>query len=257
MTGREAMFMKMRLMVGCIAVLLSLWACASSSDRITAYLSGFQPPSDGAQPVALPLNAGLVVVLPEDELGKSTTPSWDTLQAVAERLQKDIQASPNLIIQQVFPSITIPANGLHGLSLERLQGLAREGNLTQMLVVVAVSRSASKFRFWSSMEYQLYVRMDAALVEVPTGRVLMTESGEDDYVMAEALDYVERISYPRLYYRNFTFGGPFTIVTGDPYKALGEQTFRGAAAQLGMKLRHCLDPERAGASRSRSSMAGF
>src|SRR5207249_12196504 len=112
MRGRETMIMKIRLMVGSIVVLLSLWACASSSDRITEYLSGFQPPSDGAQPLALPLDAGLVVVLPEDELGKPTTPSRGTLQAVAERLQKDIQASPNFVIRQVFPSITIPANGL-------------------------------------------------------------------------------------------------------------------------------------------------
>src|SRR2546426_5043595 len=256
MTGREAMFMKIRLIVGCIAVLLSLWACASSSDRITAYLSGFQPPSDSARPVALPLNAGLVVVLPEDELGKPTTPSRDTLQAVAERLQKDIQASPNLVIQRVFPSITIPATGLHALSLERLQGLAREGNLTRMLVVVPVSRSASKLRFWPIWENQLYVRMDAALVEVPTGRVLMTESGEDDYVMAEALDYVERISYPRLYYRNFTFGGPFTVVEGDPHKALGEPNFPGGADQLGMTLRKRLGPEGLSSPLLRLPLAG-
>src|SRR5437870_13607794 len=107
MTGRETMFMKIRLVVGSIAALLILWACATSSNRITEYLSGFQPPSDGAQPVALPLNAGLVVVLPEDELGKPTTPSRDTLQAVAERLQKDTQASLNLVIPRAFSSITL------------------------------------------------------------------------------------------------------------------------------------------------------
>src|SRR5439155_21849452 len=164
MTGRENMFMKIRLMVASIAALLSLWACASSSDRITEYLSGFQPPSDSAQPVALPLNAGLVVVLSEAEMSKPTAPSRDALQAVAERLQKDIQASPNFVIQKVFPSITIPANGLHGLSLERRQGLARAGNLTQMVVVMAVSRSASKLRFWPFMEHHLYVRLAATSV---------------------------------------------------------------------------------------------
>src|SRR5437660_12243339 len=185
MTGREPSFMQIRLVVASIAVLLSLWACETSSNRITEYLSGFQPPSDGAQPVALPLNAGLVVVLPEDELGKPTTPSRDTLQAVAERLQKDIQASPNLVIQRAFPSITIPANGLHGLSLERLQGLARKGNLTQMLVVVAVSRSASTLRFWPIREHHLYVSMDDALVEDATGRVLIAESVAEYYVMAD------------------------------------------------------------------------
>src|SRR5438552_17166869 len=166
MTGRETMFMKIRLVVASIAVLLSLWACATSSNRIAEYLSGFQPPSDGAQPVALPLNTGLVVVLPGDELGKPTTPSRETVHALAERLQKEIQTSPNLVIQRVFPSITIPASGLHGLDLERLQSLAREGSLTRMLVVVATSRSASKLRFWPIMENQLDVRMDAARVAV-------------------------------------------------------------------------------------------
>src|SRR2546428_7026061 len=166
MTGRKAMFMKIRLVVASIAALLSLWACATSSNGIAEYLSGFQPPSDGAQPVALPLNAGLVVVLPEDELGKPTTPSRDTLQAVAERLQKEIQASPNLIIQQVFPSITIPANGLHGLSLERLKGLARKGNIKQMLVEVGVSSDASKIWLWPIMEHTHYHWTVASLIKV-------------------------------------------------------------------------------------------
>jgi len=79
------MIMKIRLMVGSLVVLLSLWACASSSNRITEYLSGFQPPPDGAQPVALPLNTGLVVVLPEDELGKPTTPSRETCMSFCNR----------------------------------------------------------------------------------------------------------------------------------------------------------------------------
>src|SRR3989449_11782756 len=105
---------------------LSLWACATSSNRITEYLSGFQLPPDGAQPVALPLTAGLVVVLPEDELGKPTTPSREMLQAVAERLQKEIQTSPNLVIQQVFPSITIPASGLHGLDRSEERRVGKE-----------------------------------------------------------------------------------------------------------------------------------
>jgi hypothetical protein len=131
--------MSTRVVMAMMAALLSLSACATSSSRIAEYLSGFQLPSDGAQPVALPLNAGLVVVLPDDELGKPTTPSREMLQAVAERLQKEIQTSPSLVIQRVFPSITIPASGLHGLGLERLQRLAREGSLTRMLVVVATS----------------------------------------------------------------------------------------------------------------------
>src|SRR5207247_6941315 len=132
--------------------------------------------------------AGLVVVLPEDELGKPTTPSREMLQAVAERLQKEIQTSPNLVIQRVFPSITIPASGLHGLDLERLQSLAREGSLTRMLVVVATSRSASMLRFWPIIENQFFVRMYAAFVVGPTVPVHNTDYGGCVYGLLSTRD---------------------------------------------------------------------
>jgi len=238
--------MKTSGVIAALVVALLLNACAESSNRITEYLSGFPSQPEKSPQAALPLVAGLVLALPEDELSKLTTPSRDTLEKVAQRIQTELQASPQITIQRMFPALTIPAGGLHGLALERVQALAKEDNLTKMIVVVATSRSAQKLRFWPIQENQLYVRMDAALVDVPTGLVLLTESGQDDYVMAEDLDYVDRISYPRLYYRNFTFGGPFTIVEGDPYKALGEQTFRGAADQLGMKLRQRLSPQKTG-----------
>ena len=238
--------MKTSGVIAALVVALLLNACAESSNRITEYLSGFPSQPEKSPQAALPLVAGLDLALPEDELSKLTTPSRDTLEKVAQRIQTELQASPQITIQRMFPALTIPAGGLHGLALERVQALTKEDNLTKMIVVVATSRSAQKLRFWPIQENQLYVRMDAALVDVPTGLVLLTESGQDDYVMAEDLDYVDRISYPRLYYRNFTFGGPFTIVEGDPYKALGEQTFRGAADQLGMKLRQRLSPQKTG-----------
>ena len=234
------MILQMRIVA--VLVLVSLAGCAADSSRITEYLSGFQPQPDKPPQVALPLAAGLVVVLPEDELNKPTTPSTGTLEKVAQRIQAELQASPQIAIKRIFPALTIPAGGLRGLALARVQALAKEGDLTKMVVVVATSWSTQKLRFWPVMEYQLYVSMDAALVEVPSGRVLMTESGLDDYVMADVLDYTMRISYPRLYYRNFTFGGPFIIVEGDPYQALGWETFKGAADQLGMKLRQRLSP---------------
>ena len=221
---------------------LVLNACAGSSSRITEYLSGFPPQTDEPPQVALPLAVGLVVALPEDELGKQTTPSKDTLEKVAQRIQAELQASPQITIQRIFPALTIPVGGLRGLALEQVRAFAKEGNLTKMIVVVATSQSARKLRFWPIMENQLYVRMDAALVDVASGRVLMVEVGQDDYVMAEAVDYVDRISFPRLYYRTFTVGGPFIIVEGDPYRALGWETFKGAADQLGMKLRQRLSP---------------
>ncbi len=229
--------MKTRLLPTAMVMLFSLNGCAAPSARITEYLAGFQPLQAEPQPIALPLVVGLIVALPEDELGKPTAPSKDMLEKLAQRAQKELQAPPHITIQRIFPSITLPAGGLHGLGLERVRAIAGEGNLTKVIVVVATSRSAQKLRFWPIMEYQLYVRMDAALVDVSSGLVLMTEVGLDDYVLADSLDYVGRISYPRLYYRNFTFGGPFTVVDGDPSKALGEAAFGGAADQLGMKLR--------------------
>lgn len=234
--------MHSRRLITTLLVVVGLAGCAIPSSRITEYLSGFPPQTEQPPQVALPLAAGLVVALPEDELGKPTTPSPATLEKVAGRIQKELQESSAITIRRIFPPITMPASGLAGLSLERIRELAREEKLATVLVVVATSRSAGKLRFWPIMENQLYVRMDAALVDVPKGAVLMTEFGQDDYVMADVLDYTARISFPRLYYRNFTFGGPFTVVQGNPYKALGWEAFRGAADQLGMKLRQRLSP---------------
>jgi hypothetical protein len=86
--------------------------------------------------------------------------------------------------------------------------------------------------------------MDAALVDPASGRILSSDSGQDDYILAQT--YYNQFSYPRLYYRTFTFAGPFTIVEGNPYKALGEAAFSGAADQVGMKFRRLVDPGPAG-----------
>jgi len=232
-----------------LAGLLSLMAlsgCAAPSPAITQYLTGFQPPPvelKQAPALALPVIAGLVVAIPQDELVKPTTPSQQTLGGLAQRIQQAVQATPEIVIQRILPSITLPASGLAGLSQDRLQEIAKVANLTKLFVVVPTSTTASKIRFTVVLETQLYVRMEAALVDLTTGRILLTESGQDDYVLAETL-YYYGFSYPRLYYRTFTFAGPFTIVDGDPQKALGETAFRGAADQLGMKMRSRLSPGR-------------
>jgi len=244
--ARLEVSMKTIINIVALAAMIVLEGCASFSSHVTDYLSGFQPPpasSQQPQPAAKPLVAGLVLALPETEIGKTTTPSPAVLEKVAGRIQKELQQSPHIVIQTIFPPITMPASGLAGLSLERIRDITKDTKLTNMVVVVATSQSARKLRFWPIMENQLFVRMDGALVDVSQGRVLMTEFGQDDYVMAETLDYVNRVSFPRIYYRNFTFGGPFTIVEGDPYQALGWETFKGAADQIGMKLRQRLSPD--------------
>lgn len=238
--------MKTVVTVTALVALLVVEGCAISTSRVVDYLSGFHTlPATSSQPQqpSKPLIAGMVLVLPETEVGKPTTPSSAALEQVAGRIQKELQQSSNIVIQQIFPPVTIPASGLAGLSLEHLRDITKEGKLSTMIVVVATSQSATKLRFWPVQETQIFVRMDAALMDVSAGLVLMTELGQADYVMAQTLDYYDRISYPRLYYRDFTVSGPFTIVgKGDPYRALGEQAFRDAADQLGMKLRQRLSP---------------
>jgi hypothetical protein len=212
--------------------------CASSSSRIEEYLTGFQSDQSQSSKVVLPLIADLVVALPENELGKPTTPSKERLAKISERVKKELEESPGIVIRKIRPPVIIPASGMAGLSRQRLIELTRDAGAEKVIVAVASSQLARKNRFWM-VEDQLFARIDAALVELPAGRILVEEVGQDDYVLAQSY-YYNGFSYPRLYYRNFTFAGPFTIVDGDPYKALGEESFRGAADQLGMKLRQRL-----------------
>jgi hypothetical protein len=235
--------MKIRRSSICLAGLMAAClgasaGCASSSNRIEQYLTGFQPSQPESTTVVLPLTAELLIVLPENELGKPTTPSKEVLAKIGQRVKKELEESPGIVIRKILPPVIIPASGVAGLSRQYLIELTADTSVDKIIVAVASSQLARKNRFWM-VEDQLFARMDAALVELPTGRVLAQELGQSDYVLATSY-YYNDFSYPRLYYRNFTFAGPFTIVDGDPYKALGEESFRGAADQLGMKLRQRL-----------------
>jgi hypothetical protein len=205
-------------------------------------LTGFQLQESELQTVPLPLVAGVIMVLPEKEAGKPTTPSKDTFEKIAARIQRELQVSPVLTIEKIFPTAAVVGGGPAGVGMDRLRELTQGTNLVKVIVVVPTSQTASKIRFTNLQETQLYARMDAALIDLGTGRVLVTQSAEDDYVLGETLYYSDGVGYPRLYYRTFTFGGPFTVVAGDPYQALGEAAFANAADQLGMKLRARLSP---------------
>jgi hypothetical protein len=221
-------------------VVLTLAGCAASSSRIDEYLSGFQATPVQKEALSFPLNVGLLIALPENELSRNTTPSKESLAQMGRRIQKELEESPKIRVERIFPTIIIPAAGLGALSVDRVRDATHGHNMRYILVVVPSSRLARKIHF-SLIEDQLFVRMDAALVDLSTGRVRAVEVGEGDYVLGQSLFY-NYFSYPRLYYRTFTFAGPFTVVEGDPYKALGEAAFEGAADQLGMKLRQKLDP---------------
>ncbi len=236
----------MRSLISAVTVFFFLNGCAADSGRITEYLSGLPAPAGSAPRLATPIVAGLVLALPETELGKPTTPGTETLEKVAQRVVKEIQETSGMTVAKIFTPIILPGSGIHSLPFERVRTLARDGGLSTMIVVVATSVSAQRLRGYPIVEHQLFVTMNAALVAAAGGRILLTESGQDDYVMADILPYGGSISYPRLYYRNFTFAGPFTVIEGDPFKALGWETFKGAADQIGMKLRQRVNP--AGAS---------
>ena len=227
------MFLMAALWLSCVT------ACAGPSNRITDYLVGFEPPASH-QHIILPLVVGLVIALPEQELGKPTTPSLAAFEGLAQRIQKELEESPLLKVGRVFPAFVIPAAGHAALSLERLRMRAADPALSQIIVVVPTSQGARKVRF-GGVEDQLFARMDAGLLDLATGRVLAGDTGQDDYVLAQS-NFYNSFSYPRLYYRTFTFAGPFTVVTGDPFKALGITAFSGAADQIGMKLRQLVDP---------------
>jgi len=221
-------------------VITALPGCASSPSRINDYLSGFQPPSSEAQAVPLPLAVGLLIVLPENELSNRTTPSKESFARMGLRIQKEFE-SPRMTVERIYPTIIVPAGGLGTLSLERVREATQGGQSRKIIVVVATSQPARKVHY-SMVEDQLFARMEAALVDLSSGQELAMGRGEDDYVLAQSY-FFNAFSYPRLYYRTFTFAGPFTVVEGDPYKALGEAAFSGAADQLGMKLRQRLDPQ--------------
>ena len=213
--------------------------CAGPSSRMSDYLIGFQPVSGHPQ-ISLPLVIGLLIALPEEELARPTTPSKEALEKIAERIEKELQESPKIIVRRIFPTIIIPAGGFGALSVQRVRESVKDPDLPKIIVAVATSQSARR-AYFSRVEDQLFARMDAALVDLTTSQVLTSGSGQDDYVLAQSYFY-NGFSYPRLYYRTFTFAGPFTVVEGNPYKALGEMAFSGAADQLGMKFRRLMDP---------------
>ena len=219
---------------------LALVGCAGSSSRINDYLTGFKAPLSEAGPVALPLTVGLLIALPENELGNPTTPSKESLTHMGLRIQKELQESSKIRVERIYPTIIIPSAGIHALDPQQLRDVTQGRNSPKLLVVVATSRPARRVYFWR-LEDQLFARMDVALVDLSTGQALAADAGQDDYVLSQST-YFNAFSYPRLYYRTFTFAGPFTVVEGDPYKALGEAAFSGAADQIGMKLRQRLDP---------------
>jgi len=227
-----------------LAVLIGLNGCVlAPSSRIGDYLSGLSVPPVQTQPLATPIHAGLVLAMPQEELDKPTAPSKTLQEKLMERIRKEFQDPQRVEVEQVLPPITLPGNGLSALTRERLQEMTQGKPFAQIFVVVATSQTAQRVLPYPLYEVQLFVRMDLALVDLTAGQVLLTEVGQEDYDMEDRYDGVKDILYPRVFYRTITrWAGPFKLVEGNPYIALGEETFSGAADQLIMRLRERVNP---------------
>jgi hypothetical protein len=86
------------------------------------------------------------------------------------------------------------------------------------------------------IETQLFAQIDAAVVDLTTGRILLTGAGQEDYILGQRRDVARTIGYPRIYYRTQTTTGPFTVVEGDPFAELGKIAFTAATDQLLLAL---------------------
>ena len=215
--------------------MLSVAGCMGGPDHAMDYLSDVHAVSPQPPPSAA-VRAGLVMVLPESESAKPTAPLREAQDKLADRLQRALTADRRIEITQVLPPINIPGDGRKALSLDRLREAARPAHLDKLAVVVFTSQSAQRVQEYPLIETQFFARTDMALIDLATGRLLLSEYGEEDYILGQRRDVERTIGYPRVYYRDITRSGPFTIVEGDPYRALGEIAFKAAADQLALRL---------------------
>ena len=215
--------------------LLSAASCTAGPDRVMDYLSDIQPAS--SQLLLSPaVPAGLVLILPESELAKPTALLRDDQSKLAHRLQQALTTGRQVEITHVLSPIIVPGDGRKALSLDRLREAAKPGHPGKLIAVILTSRSAQRVQEYPLIETQLFARMDLALIDLATGRLLLSEFGEEEYILGQRRDVERTISFPRVYYRDMTTSGPFTVVEGDPYRELGEIAFKAAADQVVLRL---------------------
>lgn len=222
-----------------VLAILGAAGCAAGPEGVMDYLSGIQGAAPQPSQSAV-VRAGLILVLPESELAKPTAPPSDVQDKLAGRLQRALATTQQIEIIQVLPPLHVPGDGRKALSLDRLREAAKPAHLDKLAVVVLTSRAVQRVQPYPLVETQLFARTDLALIDLATGRLLLSEYGEEDYILGQRRDVERTISYPRVYYRDMTTTGPFTVVEGDPDKALGEIAFRAAADQLVLRLRERL-----------------
>ncbi len=208
--------------------------CAVPGSRASDYFAGFSTAPAGP-PRKAPIPVAVVLAIPETEAAKPTALTPVMQKELLERVRTNLPDT-KLAISKIASPIVLPGDGKGGLTPERLRQIGKETGLEHLLVLIPSSRSVQRVQEYPIIETQLFAQMDAAVVDLTTGRILLTAAGQEDYILGQRRDVARTIGYPRIYYRTQTTTGPFTVVEGDPFAELGKIAFTAATDQLLLTL---------------------
>ena len=217
-----------------VMAVVGLTGCSVNGSRASDYLTGFSTASAGPSPKA-PIPVAVVLAIPETEAAKPTALTPVMQKEMLDRVRTKL-LDTKLAISKIASPIVLPGDGKGGLTPERLRQIGKETGLQHLLVLIPSSRSVQRVQEYPIIETQLFARMDAAVVDLTTGRILLTAVGQEDYILGQRRDVARTISYPRIYYRTQTTSGPFTVVERDPFAELGKIAFTAATDQLLLAL---------------------
>jgi len=217
-----------------VIAVVGLTGCSVTRTGASDYLAGFSTAPAGP-PRKAPIPAAVVLAIPETEAAKPTALTPVMQKELVERVRTNLRDT-QLAISSIASPIVLPGDGKGALTPERLRQVGKETGLEHLLVLIPSSQSEQRVQEYPIIETELFARMDAALVDLTAGRILLTAAGQEDYILAQRRDVARTLGYPRIYYRTQTTTGPFTVVEGDPFAELGKIAFTAAADQLLLAL---------------------
>jgi len=217
-----------------VIAVVGLTGCSVTRTGASDYLAGFSTAPAGP-PRKAPIPAAVVLAIPETEAAKPTALTPVMQKELVERVRANLRDT-QLAISSIASPIVLAGDGKGALTPERLRQVGKETGMQQLLVLIPSSQSAQRVQEYPIIETQLFAQIDAAVVDLTAGRILLTAAGQEDYLLAQRRDVARTISYPRIYYRTQTTTGPFTVVERDPFAELGKIAFTAAADQLLLAL---------------------
>ena len=217
-----------------VIAVVGLTGCSATRSRASDYFAGFSTAPAGP-PRKAPIRAAVVLAIPETEAAKPTALTPVMQKELVERVRTNLRDT-KFVISSIASPIVLSGDGKGALTPERLRQIGKETGLQHILVLIPSSQSAQRVQEYPIIETELFARMDAALVDLTAGRIILTAAGQEDYILAQRRDVARTIGYPRIYYRTQTTTGPFTVVEGDPFAELGKIAFTAAADQLLLAL---------------------